>query len=104
MNEAAIIRDGAGNDRAPSVDKYISRPDEVHFLHGVVETIAPLNKAWFWSATGLVSQMDLTSRTYLCIGGGVTNYQIAGATIDGIYYCLHEDSRCALRRAKMKPI
>jgi hypothetical protein len=37
MNEAAIVRDGASNHRAPSEDKYISRLDEVQSflsIHG----------------------------------------------------------------------
>jgi histidinol-phosphate phosphatase family protein len=87
-------RDGVINQKAPE-GQYITRWEDFHFLPGVTEGIALLNRAGFsvfvvtnqrCIAKGLMTVADLQK-----MHERMTDYLTrAGAAIDGIYYCTHE--------------
>jgi len=87
-------RDGVINQKAPE-GEYITRWEDFHFLPGVTEGIALLNRAGYsvvvvtnqrCIAKGLMTGADLEK-----MHARMTNFLAqAGAAIDGIYYCPHE--------------
>jgi D-glycero-D-manno-heptose 1,7-bisphosphate phosphatase len=104
MRRAAFLdRDGVINRKAAE-GQYVTNWDEIDFLPGVAPAIAQLNRAGFWVivvsnqrcvAKGLISAADLDSihrRMCEALAG-------AGATIDGVYYCPHEEEPpCGCRK------
>lgn len=105
MNRAAFLdRDGVINRKAPE-GKYVTRWEEVEILPGVAEAIALLNGAGFrvivvsnqrCVAKGLITIADLEilhDRMRRVVA-------TAGATIDAIYYCPHENDSCRCRKPK----
>ena len=104
MNKAAFLdRDGVINRKAREGD-YITRWDDVQILPGVAEAIANLNRAGFQVivatnqrcvAKGLISIADLET-LHQEIHGVLAD---AGAVIDAVYYCPHENEpRCRCRK------
>ena len=105
MNKAAFLdRDGVINRKAPTEDEYITRWEEMHIIHGVVEAIAQLNRAGFrvivvsnqrCVAKGLVTASELDAmHQRMCRELGAV-----GAKINGVYYCPHEEQPpCSCRK------
>jgi D-glycero-D-manno-heptose 1,7-bisphosphate phosphatase len=105
MNKAVFLdRDGVINRKAPTEDEYITRWEEMHIIPGVVEAIVLLNRAGFrvivvsnqrCIAKGLLTTIELDAiHQRMCRELGV-----AGAKIDGVYYCPHEEQPpCSCRK------
>src|ERR1700676_858431 len=105
MNKAAFLdRDGVINQKAPTEDEYITRWEEIQLIPGVVEAIALLNRASFLVivvsnqrcvAKGLLTTAELEAmHQRMCC-----ELQAAGAKIDGVYYCPHEEEPpCSCRK------
>lgn len=105
MNKAAFLdRDGVINRKAPTEDEYITRWEEMEILPGVVEAIALLNRSSFrvivvsnqrCLAKGLLTASELDfMHDRMC-----TDLARMGATIDGVYYCPHEEQPpCSCRK------
>jgi D-glycero-D-manno-heptose 1,7-bisphosphate phosphatase len=107
MNKAAFLdRDGVINRKAPTEDGYITRWEEMQILPGVGEAITLLNRADFrvivvsnqrCIAKGLLNAGELDSiHQRMCreLAG-------AGAKVDGVYYCPHEEQPpCGCRKPK----
>ena len=105
MNKAAFLdRDGVINQKASTEDDYITRWEEMRILPGVVEAIALLNRASFrvivvsnqrCVAKGLLTASELDSmHQRMC-----NELAAAGAKIDGVYYCPHEEQPpCSCRK------
>lgn len=104
MSRAAFLdRDGVVNRKAPE-GGYVTRWEDMHFLPGVAQAIALLNRAGFrvivvsnqrCVAKGLITAAELESihqRMCDALAG-------AGATIDAVYYCPHEKQPpCSCRK------
>lgn len=103
MRAAFLDRDGVINEKPPEGQYVISWTD-FHFLPGIAESIALLNRA------GLAVIVVTNQR---CVAKGLmTGAQLEaihqqmsdslranGATIDGIYYCPHDyDAACDCRK------
>jgi D-glycero-D-manno-heptose 1,7-bisphosphate phosphatase len=99
MTRAAFLdRDGVINKKAPD-DHYVIRWEDFHFLPGVVEGIAQLNRAGLrvivvtnqrCVAKGLLTEAELIN-----LHQRMTEHLArAGATIDAIYYCPHGHEAC----------
>lgn len=96
-------RDGVINRKAPE-GKYITRWEDFHFLPGVTEGIALLNRAGFsvivvsnqrCIAKGLMTVADLEKMHERMIDFLART----GATVDGIHYCPHElEQSCNCRK------
>jgi D-glycero-D-manno-heptose 1,7-bisphosphate phosphatase len=95
MNKAAFLdRDGVINQRPAG--RYITRWEEIRFLPGVVDAIALLKRAGFrvivvsnqrCVAKGLVTTATLEAMHWrMC-----ESLASAGAKIDAVYYCPHEE-------------
>jgi D-glycero-D-manno-heptose 1,7-bisphosphate phosphatase len=95
VNRAAFLdRDGVINQRAPE-GQYITRWEELHFLPGVPEAIALLNRSNF---------LVIVVSNQRCVASGLTTagevdslhermcHVLAekDARIDAVYYCPHE--------------
>jgi len=105
MNKAAFLdRDGVINRKAPTEDEYITCWEEMQIIPGVVEAIALLNRAGFrvivvsnqrCVAKGLLTTSELDAmHQRMCRELGA-----AGAKIDGVYYCPHEEQPpCSCRK------
>jgi D-glycero-D-manno-heptose 1,7-bisphosphate phosphatase len=104
MSRAAFLdRDGVINRKAPE-GQYITCWEEMHFLPGVAEAIALLNRAEFrvivvsnqrCVAKGLLTAAELESmHQRMC------DYLArAGAIIEAVYYCPHElEPLCSCRK------
>ena len=95
MNRAAFLdRDGVINRKAPP-GQYITCWEDMHFLPGVIQGIALLNRVGFrvivvtnqrCIAKGLVTEAGMTAMHRRMR----TELSAAGAVIDDIYYCPHE--------------
>jgi D-glycero-D-manno-heptose 1,7-bisphosphate phosphatase len=96
-------RDGVINQKAPE-GEYITRWEDFHFLPGVTEAIALLNRAGLsvivvtnqrCIAKGLMTVTDLEK-----MHERMNDFlERAGAAIDGIYYCPHElGQSCSCRK------
>jgi histidinol-phosphate phosphatase family protein len=96
MRRAAFLdRDGVINRKATG-HGYVTRWEEMHLLPDIAESIALLNRAGFLVivvsnqrcvAKGLISSSDLDSlHRRMC-----NELAGAGATIDGVFYCPHEE-------------
>jgi D-glycero-D-manno-heptose 1,7-bisphosphate phosphatase len=104
MNRAVFLdRDGVIN-RKPTEGEYITRWEEIHFLPGVVQAIGRLNRSNYrvivvsnqrCVAKGLVTADELESlHRRMC-----QQLAVAGAMIDGVYYCPHEKwPACSCRK------
>jgi D-glycero-D-manno-heptose 1,7-bisphosphate phosphatase len=104
MTRAAFLdRDGVINQKATS-GRYITRWEEMRFLPGVAKAISLLNDAAFrvivvsnqrCVAKGLITVRELDS-----IHQRMSDeLAAAGATIDAIYYCPHEEGPpCGCRK------
>jgi D-glycero-D-manno-heptose 1,7-bisphosphate phosphatase len=98
-----LDRDGVINRKAPE-GQYVTRWEDFHILPGAAEGIAVLNRAGFsvivvtnqrCIAKGLITAADLEKMHKRM----VEFLAMAGATIDGIYYCPHElDASCQCRK------
>jgi D-glycero-D-manno-heptose 1,7-bisphosphate phosphatase len=95
MNKAAFLdRDGVINQRPAG--RYITRWEEIRFLPGVIDAIALLKRAGFrvivvsnqrCVAKGLVTTATLEAMHWrMC-----ESLASAGAKIDAVYYCPHEE-------------
>jgi D-glycero-D-manno-heptose 1,7-bisphosphate phosphatase len=104
MNRAAFLdRDGVINQKARE-GEYITRWEDVHILPGVAEAIASLNRANLrvivvsnqrCVAKGLITIADLEALNEQICG----TLASAGARIDAVYYCPHENEpRCRCRK------
>jgi D-glycero-D-manno-heptose 1,7-bisphosphate phosphatase len=99
MHKAAFLdRDGVIN-RKPPEGRYVTSWEEMHFLPGVAPAIAQLNQAEFrvivvsnqrCVAKGLITAADLDSMHKRMCEALAT----AGAIIDAVYYCPHEEQPC----------
>lgn len=98
-----LDRDGVINRKPPEGD-YVTRWEDFHFLPGVVESIAEMNRAGFevivvtnqrCIAKGLMTVSDLES-----IHQRMSDFlERAGAIISAIYYCPHEmEAVCSCRK------
>ena len=104
MSRAAFLdRDGVINKKAPG-DQYVTCLAEMELLPGVAEAIAMLNRAGFGVfvvsnqrciAKGLVTEADVDAINHrMC-----KELAAAGARIDGVYYCPHEEEPpCGCRK------
>jgi len=104
MKKAAFLdRDGVINRKAPE-DQYVTRWEQMEFLPGAREAIRWLNNAGFLVivvsnqrcvAKGLITTDELDSLH----GRMRREFQAAGARIDAIYYCPHDDQPpCGCRK------
>jgi D-glycero-D-manno-heptose 1,7-bisphosphate phosphatase len=104
MNKAAFLdRDGVINQNAPN-GGYTTCWEDFHFLPGVAEAIALLNRANYLvivvtNQRGVAKGL-LTIATLEEIHNKMTaQLAAAGARIDAIYYCPHgSDQPCACRK------
>jgi D-glycero-D-manno-heptose 1,7-bisphosphate phosphatase len=104
MNKAAFLdRDGVINPNAPD-GGYTTRWEDFHFLPGVAEAIALLNRANYLvivvtNQRGVAKGL-LTIQTLEDIHLKMTTHlAAAGARLDAIYYCPHgSDQPCACRK------
>lgn len=107
MNRAAFLdRDGVINRKAIE-GSYITRWEDLHFLPGVMEAIALLNRSGFrvivasnqrCVAKGLITAVELEEiHERMCRA-----LADSGAIIDAVYYCPH-DSQPACRCRKPAP-
>ena len=90
-----LDRDGVINKKAPE-DQYVTRWEDFHLLPGVVEGITKLNRAGVsvivvtnqrCVAKGLLSEAELNELHRRMLD----HLANAGAKIDAIYYCSHEE-------------
>jgi D-glycero-D-manno-heptose 1,7-bisphosphate phosphatase len=96
-------RDGVINRKAPE-GEYVTRWEDFHFLPGVAEGIALLNRAGF--SVIVVTNQRCIAKGLMTVAAleemhkRMTNYFArAGAAIDGIYHCPHElDQSCGCRK------
>jgi len=98
-----LDRDGVINRKMPE-GSYVTRWEEMAFLPGATEAIFLLHGAGFrvivvsnqrCVAKGLVTVQELESMHRLMC----EKFAAVGATIDGVYYCPHDDqSACACRK------
>lgn len=96
MKKAAFLdRDGVINRKAPE-GQYVTRWEEMEFLPGASEAIRRLNNAGFFViivtnqrcvAKGLITADELDSMHARMR----REFQTAGAIIDAIYYCPHDN-------------
>ncbi len=105
MNRAAFLdRDGVINEKAPTEDEYITRWEEMHFLPGVAQAIALLNRSGF--RVIVVSNQRCVAKGLLTINELDAlhermrrEFASKGARIDGVYYCPHEEQPpCGCRK------
>ncbi len=95
MKKAVFLdRDGVINHKA-SEGEYVTRWEDFHFLPGVADGIALLNRAG-WSVI-VISNQRCVAKGLLSIEELETIHRrmseelfAAGAKLDGIYYCPHE--------------
>jgi D-glycero-D-manno-heptose 1,7-bisphosphate phosphatase len=104
MKKAAFLdRDGVINRKAPE-GQYVTRWEDMEFLPGTREAIRLLNDAGFMVvvvsnqrcvAKGLITPEELDSmHARMC-----HEFHAAGATIDAIYYCPHDNQPpCGCRK------
>lgn len=104
MSKAVFLdRDGVIN-RKPPKGQYVTCWEEMHILPGVAEAIGLLNRSGFrvivvsnqrCVARGLVTARELESmHQRMC-----EQLAVAGAIIDGLYYCPHEKRpACSCRK------
>jgi len=104
MKKAAFLdRDGVINRKAPE-GQYVTRWADMEFLPGTRDAIRLLNDAGFLVvvvsnqrcvAKGLITREELESmHARMC-----REFHAAGATIDAVYYCPHENQPpCACRK------
>jgi D-glycero-D-manno-heptose 1,7-bisphosphate phosphatase len=104
MKKAIFLdRDGVINRKA-SEGQYVTHWEEMEFLPGVHEAVRLLNQAGFLVvvvsnqrcvAKGLITTFELD-----CLHARMSNgFARAGATLDAIYYCPHENEPpCACRK------
>jgi len=104
MFKAAFLdRDGVINRKMPE-GQYVTRWEEMLFLPGATEAIFLLQRAGFrvivvsnqrCVAKGLLTVRELDSiHRRMC-----EEFSVAGATIDGVYYCPHDNQPpCACRK------
>ncbi len=97
-----LDRDGTLNVK-PAPGEYIERPGELRLLPGAAEGVLALNRAGVWTgvvtnqraiALGRMSTEDLDAvheRLRELLGR-------AGACLDAIYVCPHEDGSCSCRK------
>jgi histidinol-phosphate phosphatase family protein len=104
MTRAVFLdRDGVINRRPPE-GQYITRWEDMQFLPGVAEAISLLNSAGFrvivvsnqrCVAKGLITPHDLDAMHQRMSD----KLAAAGAIIEGIYYCPHEEQPpCSCRK------
>lgn len=107
MSSKAVFldRDGVINRKAPG-EGYVTRWEDMRFLPGVAESIALLNRVGF--------QVIVVSNQRCVAKGLVTSealdgvhrrmcdwFAAAGARIDAVYYCPHEEEPpCTCRKPK----
>jgi D-glycero-D-manno-heptose 1,7-bisphosphate phosphatase len=98
-----LDRDGVIN-RKPPEGEYVTRWEDMHFLPGVTQAIGLLNRAGFriivvsnqrCITKGLLTVRDLDlMHQRMC-----EEFATAGATIDAVYYCPHENEPpCTCRK------
>lgn len=104
MKKAAFLdRDGVINRKAPE-GQYVTRWADMEFLPGTCEAIRLLNNAGFLVvvvsnqrcvAEGLITAEELESmHARMC-----REFHAAGATIDAVYYCPHDNQPpCGCRK------
>jgi D-glycero-D-manno-heptose 1,7-bisphosphate phosphatase len=104
MNKAAFLdRDGVINPNAPD-GGYTTCWEDFHFLPGVAEAIALLNRANYLVIVATnqrgIAKGLLTIETLEEIHTKMASHlSAAGACIDAIYYCPHgSDEPCACRK------
>lgn len=104
MTKAVFLdRDGVINQKGPD-GEYVTRWEDFHFLPGVIEAIARLNKAGFCvvivTNQRCVAKGLLTEEALELLHRRMTDQLArAGATIDAIYYCPHElEPPCCCRK------
>jgi|SRR5215469_7896564 len=104
MSRAAFLdRDGVINRKAPD-GEYVTRLEDFMILSGVPKAITMLNKAGF--RVIVVSNQRCVAKGLITITGLEMLHQgmcdelaTAGAMIDGVYYCPHEElPRCNCRK------
>ncbi len=104
MNRAVFLdRDGVINRKAAE-GEYITRWEDFHFLPGAADGIARLNAAG-WRVI-VISNQRCVAKGLLSIDELESIHRhmqeeltVAGATLDGIYYCPHEkEPECECRK------
>ena len=96
MRKAAFLdRDGVLNRKAPE-GQYVTRWEEMEFLPGTREAIRLLNDAGFYVV--VVSNQRCVAKGLISVAGLEAMHErmrreflVAGAKIDAIYYCPHEN-------------
>lgn len=103
-NRAVFLdRDGVIN-RKPSEGEYVTRWEELHFLPGTVESITLLNRAGFRVVVvtnqRCIAKRIVTSHTLDSMHRQMCQwFEAAGARIDGVYYCPHDNKpQCTCRK------
>jgi histidinol-phosphate phosphatase family protein len=106
MKQAAFLdRDGVINRKAPE-GQYVTRWEEMEFCPGASEAIRLLNRAGFLviivTNQACVARGFMTAAELECIHARLCfTFESAGATIDAIYYCPHENEPpCSCRKPK----
>jgi len=104
MNRAAFLdRDGVIN-RKPPEGGYVTRWEDMYFLPGVAKSIALLNQTEFQvivvSNQRCVAKGLVTSKALDSVHQQMCEWlAAAGAKIDGVYYCPHENQPpCSCRK------
>jgi len=104
MSKAAFLdRDGVINRKAPG-DQYITNWEEMEIFPGIPEAIARLNDAGFRvivvTNQRCVAKGLITSAKLEAMHDRMRHYFTqAGARIDAVYYCPHEEEpRCWCRK------
>ena len=106
MSRAAFLdRDGVINRKAPE-GQYVTRWEEMHFLPDAATAIALLNRAGF--RVIVVSNQRCVAKGLVTAGEVESLHQRmcdalarAGAGIDAVYYCPHEEQpACDCRKPK----
>ena len=95
MHKAVFLdRDGVINRKAPE-GEYVTSWEDMHFLPGVAQAVAVLNRDGF--KVIIVSNQRCVAKGLLSIGAleslhqRMSNWLLdQGAVIDAIYYCPHE--------------
>lgn len=100
-----LDRDGVINKKLPE-GQYITRPEQIELLPGVVEAIRTLNQAGCIALVvtnqraiglGLLSEMGLAEiHEHLRL-----ELEARGARLDAIYYCPHDKNSCHCRKPEI---
>jgi len=104
MRAVFLDRDGVLNKKMPE-GKYVTAPDELKLLPGAVQAVKRLNQRG-WLVFVITNQRGIARKVLTKSDLDAVHkkledaLQTAGAHLDGIYVCPHEEGCCNCRKPK----